>query len=219
MFEVRLNSTSYCGYDWAAMKSLTTKSHASSHANRLRIIGGRWRGTRLHFPTVAAIRPTPDRVRETLFNWLQSDIAGARCLDLFAGSGSLGLEALSRGASSVTFVDREAAIGTYLRETLQRLHCEQGTVKTMDTLLFLHQPSMPVDIVFLDPPFADSNLLPQICTLLEERSWLNTGAWIYIECPADVELPAGISDWPVNWTMHRSKKAGQVGYHLVKRTT
>ncbi|MES1191209.1 MAG: 16S rRNA (guanine(966)-N(2))-methyltransferase RsmD [Steroidobacter sp.] len=201
------------------MKSAAAKSHASSSANRLRIIGGRWRGTKLHFPDVAAIRPTPDRVRETLFNWLQGDINDSRCLDLFAGSGALGLEALSRGASAVTFVDREMVIGKYLRDTLQRLHCEQGAVVTTDALTFLHRQVSPVDIVFLDPPFADSNVLSQACALLESRGWLNTQAWIYIECPAQINLAADITDWPANWRVHRSKTAGQVGYHLVRRLT
>ena len=88
--------------------------------NRLRIIGGRWRGSRIVFPPLAAIRPSPDRVRETLFNWLQQSIVGARCLDLFAGSGALGLEALSRGAAHVTFVDREPQVGRHLTQTLER---------------------------------------------------------------------------------------------------
>lgn len=204
------------------MKSAAAKSHASSSANRLRIIGGRWRGTKLHFPDVAAIRPTPDRVRETLFNWLQGDINDSRCLDLFAGSGALGLEALSRGASAVTFVDREMVIGKYLRDTLQRLHCEQGAVVTTDALAFLHRQASPVDIVFLDPPFAasaDTSLLSQVCSLLENRGWLSAGAWIYIECPADMGSPDSILHWPAHWTLHRSKTSGQVGYHLVRRLT
>lgn len=204
------------------MKTAATKKPgAISTANRLRIIGGRWRGAKLHFPAIAAIRPTPDRVRETLFNWLQAEIADARCLDLFAGSGALGLEALSRGANSVTFVDRDPAIGDYLRETLQRLHCEQGAVLIMDALAFLRRPASPVDIVFLDPPFAltaESNLLSQLCSLLEKQGWLNAHAYIYIECPANIDLPANIKDWPTNWTVHRSKKAGQVGYHLARRS-
>lgn len=205
------------------MKTVTVKKSAHiSDAHRLRIIGGRWRGTRLNFPPVAAIRPTPDRVRETLFNWLQADVASARCLDLFAGSGALGLEALSRGADAVTFVEREAAVSKYLRDTLQRLHCEQGEVLTTDALAFLDRQASPVDIVFLDPPFAaamGSSLLSQVCSLLENQGWLSAHAWIYIECPAQMSLPADVAQWPSNWTLHRHGQAGQVGYHLVRRSS
>ncbi|HEX2585450.1 MAG TPA: 16S rRNA (guanine(966)-N(2))-methyltransferase RsmD, partial [Steroidobacteraceae bacterium] len=161
---------------------------ASNGANRLRIIGGRWRGSKLNFPNIDAIRPTPDRVRETLFNWLQTDISNARCLDLYAGSGALGLEALSRGASAVTFVDREPAIGKYLRDTLQRLDGNGGNVITMDSSHYLTQTPTLFDVVFLDPPFAAatkqqllSNLFAQL-----ENGWLAPHAWIYIECPSDM---------------------------------
>src|SRR5687768_1213746 len=102
----------------------------ASAANRLRIVGGLWRGRTIDFPAIDAIRPSPDRVRETLFNWLQQHISGARCLDLFAGSGALGIEALSRGASAVTFVDREPQVGRHLTQTLQRLGANGATVKT-----------------------------------------------------------------------------------------
>lgn len=200
-----------------------------SAGNRLRIIGGRWRGTRLQFPDVAAIRPTPDRVRETLYNWLQQTIVGARCLDLFAGSGALGFEALSRGASEVIFVDREPTIGRYLRETLQRLDCTNAQVFNADALAFFKHNSgvmsRPFDVVFLDPPFALSasngagdDLLPQLFEQLENKGWLATHAWIYFECPASVE-PLALRCWPSAWRLHRSKRAGQVGYHLAQRTT
>lgn len=179
--------------------------------HRLRIIGGQWRGTRLNFPPVAAIRPTPDRVRETLFNWLQHAVPGTRCLDLYAGSGALGLEALSRGAREVVFVDREPAIGRYLRDTLQRLRSEAGEVVSLDAAQFLQQPRGGFDIVFLDPPFS-ADVLPTICGMLE-RGWLNVGAYIYIESAA----PGGPPPLPDNWRLLRSKQAGQVGYHLAQR--
>ena len=203
------------------MKPGTSKSIPSG-ANRLRIIGGQWRATKLTFPDVLAIRPTPDRVRETLFNWLQTDIVNVRCLDLFAGSGALGLEALSRGASSVTFIDREAVIGKYLRDTLTRLNCAHGDVHIMDATQFLQKPATPFDIVFLDPPFAasaENQLLGKICSLLETQGWLSTHAYIYIECPSTTGSPDSIPNWPANWTLHRSKQAGQVGYHLARRGT
>ena len=189
--------------------------------NRLRIIAGRWRSVQIAFPPVAAIRPTPDRVRETLFNWLQADINGVRCLDLFAGSGALGLEALSRGAGAVTFVDREAAIGKYLCETLQRLKCEQGEVVVADATQYLAQRPTTFDVVFLDPPFAASandRMLPTLFAQLEQ-GWLAPHAWIYMECPAEIGPPDSLAVWPANWTLHRSKQAGQVGYHLARRSS
>lgn len=194
-----------------------TKSRGIAGANRLRIIGGRWRSVPLRFPDVAAIRPTPDRVRETLFNWLQQAVIGARCLDLFAGSGALGLEALSRGAREVVFVDREAAIGHHLRDTLKQLQCIDAQVITSDALAFLKQAASPFDVIFLDPPFALSatELLPQLYLRLEQ-GWLNANAWIYLECPSNIN-PLTLKGWPASWRLHRSKQAGQVGYHLAQR--
>ena len=176
----------------------------------MRIVGGRWRGMRIDFPAIAAIRPSPDRVRETLFNWLQAHIVGARCLDLFAGSGALGIEALSRGASAVTFVDREPQIGRHLTQTLQRLGATDATVRTEDSLRFLERPAQPFDVVFLDPPFASTLLQPVFARLT--RGWLAPAAHIYVECPADAPLPA----LPPGWALYRSKVAGQVGYHLLR---
>lgn len=178
--------------------------------NRLRIIAGRWRSVQVTFPPVEAIRPTPDRVRETLFNWLQQSILGARCLDLFAGSGALGLEALSRGAAEVHFVDREPAIGRYLEETLRRLDARGGVVHLADAMQFLSRAPQRFDVVFLDPPFA-SDALGSICAKLAD-GWLANDAFIYLECPADKPLP----NLPEGWALHRSKRAGQVGYHLLR---
>lgn len=190
-------------------------------ANRLRIIGGRWRGTRLHFPDVMAIRPTPDRVRETLFNWLQQDVVGAQCLDLFAGSGALGLEALSRGAQSVVFVDQEAQIARYLRDTLVRLKCTDAEVHSRDAHAYLQQAGPVFDLVFLDPPFApaaSTDLLARLFEQLETQSRLQTHAWIYLECPASLGSPTSWPYWPSHWQLYRSKQTGQVGYHLARRT-
>jgi 16S rRNA (guanine966-N2)-methyltransferase len=120
----------------------------------LRIIGGTWRGRKLRFPAAAAIRPTPDRVRETLFNWLQAAIPGAHCLDLFAGSGALGLEALSRGAAQVTFVDQDEAAAAALRARLTEWQAHGAEVVRGDALRFLGRPAQACDVVFLDPPFA-----------------------------------------------------------------
>jgi 16S rRNA (guanine966-N2)-methyltransferase len=178
-------------------------------ANRLRIIGGRWRGMRIGFPPLAAIRPSADRVRETLFNWLQQPIVGARCLDLFAGSGALGLEALSRGAAHVTFVDCEPQVGRHLEQTLQRLGSSDATVAVADAQRFLSRKPQPFDVVFLDPPFASAEL-EQVCSQLQ-CGWLAPGAYIYVECPADRTLQS----LPARWVTHRTKRAGQVGYHLL----
>lgn len=185
------------------------RNNAPRSANRLRIIGGRWRGMPIVFPDVEAVRPSPDRVRETLFNWLQGPILDAACLDLFAGSGALGIEALSRGARQVTFVDREPALGRYLTATLQKLGAaDAGSVYVEDARQFLRRPPQRFDIVFLDPPFASD--VQSVCDELA-RGWLASNAWVYLERPADAPLPA----LPSTWSMHRSKRAGQVGYHLL----
>jgi 16S rRNA (guanine966-N2)-methyltransferase len=187
-----------------------TAQPRASAPNRLRIIGGRWRGTRIVFPPLAAIRPSPDRVRETLFNWLQQQIVGARCLDLFAGSGALGLEALSRGAAHVTFVDSEPQVGRHLAQTLERLRSSDATVIVEDARQFLRGQPSAFDIVFLDPPFA-AGLLDSVCGQLE-HGWLTPGAHIYVECPAERSLAA----LPARWAVQRTKRAGQVGYHLLR---
>jgi 16S rRNA (guanine966-N2)-methyltransferase len=188
------------------------KPAANRDTGRVRIIGGRWRGRRLEFPAIDAIRPTPDRVRETVFNWLQHDIQGARCLDLFAGSGALGFEALSRGAKQVVFVDREPRIGRYLRETLQRLAATNAEVHSAEALQWLGGTAASFDIVFLDPPFA-ADLLPKIVQLLEAGRWLATTAAVYMENDAGRGEPS----LPANWRLDKSKTAGQVGYHLARR--
>ena len=176
----------------------------------LRIIGGRWRGRKLRFPPSSAIRPTPDRVRETLFNWLGARVSGASCLDLFAGSGALGLEALSRGAARVTFVERDAAAARELRARLAEWGASGAAVVQADALRFLAGPAEPFDVVFLDPPFA-SDLLPEAAGLLAKRRWLAPGALIYVECAAR----AGVPPLPESWQLAKAKQAGEVGYYLV----
>jgi len=196
-------------------KSGGEASPATARAVRsrvLRIIGGRWRGRRLRFPPRAEIRPTPDRVRETLFNWLALRVPGARCLDLFAGSGALGLEALSRGAAHVTFVERDAVAARELRARLVEWQASGARVEHSDALHFLAGRALPFDIVFLDPPFA-STLLPEAGRLLEEHSWLSAGALIYVESDAH----AGLPPLPQTWEIAKSRQAGAVGYHLLTR--
>lgn len=182
-----------------------------SAPGRLRIIGGEWRGRKIDVPDREGLRPTPDRVRETLFNWLREDIEGARCLDLFAGTGILGLEALSRGAAEVTWVERDARACVQLRETLARIGVN-GNVVQADALQFLSGASRPYDLVFLDPPYA-AELLKPSCALLEERGWLAPRAWVYLEQRESSELPP----LPANWQLTRGRRAGQVGYHLALR--
>jgi 16S rRNA (guanine966-N2)-methyltransferase len=178
--------------------------------HRLRIIGGRWRGVPIVFPSRPQLRPTPDRVRETIFNWLQPVTADARCLDLFAGSGALGFEALSRGASHVVLVDRDPVIVRHLQDTARKLASEQAECIASDAQHFLSQPPTPFDIVFLDPPYA-SGVLASVCEQLDD-GWLRPAAFVYLEAPADAGLPV----LPRGWTSHRSKVAGQVGYHLLR---
>ena len=182
--------------------------------NRLRIIGGRWRGRRLTFPSGPGLRPTADRVRETLFNWLAVAIPGARCLDLFAGSGALGLEALSRGAASVLFVERSAPAAAALRQNLARLEVgSEGRVLAADARAALRSPGTPMDCVFLDPPF-QSDMLASVYPLLERGGWLAPEARIYLE--SDRHRP--VAPWPAHWEVARQATAGGVCFRLLRRT-
>jgi 16S rRNA (guanine966-N2)-methyltransferase len=182
------------------------------NAGQLRIIGGAWRGRKIRFPAVEGLRPTPDRVRETLFNWLAPVIAGSRCLDLYAGSGALGLEALSRGASAVTFVERQRDAARLLDETARSLAPGRATVHQAAVLAWLAGPASAFDVVFLDPPY-DSAELAEAMPLLEARGWLAPDAFIYLEARAKAGAPV----MPAPWTPHRTGRAGAVGYHLARR--
>lgn len=176
--------------------------------NTLRIIGGQWRGRKLQFPDVEGLRPTTDRVRETLFNWLAPVIHGAHCLDLFSGSGALGLEALSRGAAHAVLLDRNAQAIRALRQHAQTLHCTTLSVHQTNALDYLRQPaSETFSVVFLDPPF-HQDLITPCAELLESQGWLDAQTRIYIESePCPHRLPA-------NWELLRDKRAGQVQYQL-----
>lgn len=195
-------------------------------ANQLRIIGGQWRGRKLSFADGEGLRPTMDRVRETLFNWLQGDIAGARCLDLFSGSGALGLEALSRYAGEVVMIDKNPQAIRMIRQNLELLAVDNARLMQMDARDFLSSCSPlqaqtadgsipPIsqktfDIVFLDPPF-NQQLLPVFCELLDKANCLSDQATIYIEIEKKTKLP----QLPDNWTIIKEKKAGQLAYYLV----
>lgn len=183
--------------------------------NQLRIIGGEWRGRKVSFSDAEGLRPSPDRVRETLFNWLQPSITGSHCLDLFSGSGALGLEALSRGAAEVHMVDRNRQIIQHLQQQLVLLGNKKGHCHYSEAVPFLSQPAKQrFDIVFLDPPYRQ-NMLPLCCELLEKNGWLEDQALIYIEAEKELGEPS----LPDNWQLIRSKKAGQVGYHLATRNS
>lgn len=186
---------------------------AKQHINgQFRIIGGQWRGRRFNFAEEAAVRPTPDRVRETVFNWLANDIAHSRCLDLFTGSGALGLEALSRGADHAVFIDKSAAVVKQLNTVIQQLNCQQTATVIQTTLpATIKIPHAPFDIIFLDPPY-HQNLIAPCCQWLEQQQLLAEQALIYIEAESSLaEL-----NLPENWKILRQKKAGQVGYYLVR---
>lgn len=185
-------------------------------SNVVRIIGGEHRGRKLGFAPVAGLRPTPDRVRETLFNWLREDIPGARCLDLFAGSGALGFEALSRGAASLTAVERSAPAFQKLRDNAELLRCADRTTVLCDDALRLVQatPSDPFDIVFVDPPFDDRRFDHLYLTLCD-RGWLSDQGCIYVEQPAHQAW----ADCPPGWQIFREGRAGQTAQRLLRRST
>jgi 16S rRNA (guanine966-N2)-methyltransferase len=180
----------------------------------LRIVGGALRGRKWSFPDAAGLRPTPDRVRETLFNWLAPHIGGMRVLDLFAGSGALAFEALSRGAASAVLVEKDRAAAANLRETATRFGLATARIEGGDAQAFLRaQPASGYELIFLDPPFAAA-LLEPVMAEIADRGLLAPGGFCYIEQPAGNELP----ELPEGWVVHRSGKAGEVGYHLLHAT-
>ena len=188
-------------------------SRTQSTPGSVRIIGGRWRGRRLPVADMAGLRPTSDRVRETLFNWLASALPGARVLDLFAGSGALGLEALSRGACEAVLVERDAKLAESLRQTVAKLRAEgEAQVVVADALAFLRAPLHGrFDIVFLDPPFA-ADLWPEAFAALP--SWLAGAAWLYVESPAGAEIEPG-----AGFGLHREGRPREARDALYRRVT
>ena len=189
---------------------------ARAEPGRLRIIGGRWRGRRLSVADQPGLRPTGDRIRETLFNWLAPVISGSRCLDCFAGSGALGLEAASRGAAEVVMIERAAPAARLLRANAALLAGADDTapidVIQADALDWLARtPPRPFDICFLDPPFA-AGLLADALGLLAEGSWLAPSALVYLETAKSGGLP----ELPAAWSLRREKQTGQVCYALAE---
>jgi 16S rRNA (guanine966-N2)-methyltransferase len=173
----------------------------------LRIIGGAWRSRRVRFADRPGLRPTPDRVRETLFNWLGQDLSGRECLDLFAGSGALGFEAASRGARRVVVVERDAAALRALQTSKELLKADAVEVRRADALEFLQHQTLSYDVVFLDPPFAE-DCWAQLLELLPRC--LKPGALVYCERAAALDAGSG-------WIIVKAGRAGQVSYQLLKR--
>jgi len=194
------------------MQRKKNKSGKSAPPGRLRIVAGKWRSRLLPVADVEGLRPTSERIRETLFNWLAPTIAGAACLDLFAGSGALGLEALSRGAASVVFIEKSRTATQALEDCLRTLDDDLGTVRQMDALSYLDSSaSVGYDLVFLDPPFA-SDMAADLCRLLEKGGWLRPAAHIYLEQDKNHKLP----DLPNGWQVVKEKTTGKVRYSLIR---
>jgi 16S rRNA (guanine966-N2)-methyltransferase len=179
-------------------------------SGRVRIIGGALRNSRLDVPAQAGLRPTPERVRETVFNWLAPLISGARCLDVCAGTGALGIEALSRGAASVVFIERDAQVARALSGNLVRLKTVGGTVDTTSAQDYLRGAAQRFDVVFLDPPFA-LDLWSALAQQLEAGGWLAPAALIYVESPR-----TAVPVLPAQWQVHREAVAGAVRYALYR---
>lgn len=180
-------------------------------SNQIRIIGGRWRGRKLRFPDATGLRPTPDRVRETVFNWLMHDIHDANCLDAFAGSGALGLEALSRGAKNVVFLEQNSRAAVCIRKNLKELDALAKVIET-NTLNYLKRPAnQQFNLIFLDPPF-HKNLLPETLLLLRQ-GWLAQESLVYIESENSLELECIIRN---TFEIIRDKKAGELRYSLAR---
>jgi 16S rRNA (guanine966-N2)-methyltransferase len=183
------------------------KPSARHVQGRIRIIAGTWRGRRIEIPDGTAVRPTPDRVRETVFNWLRDSLAGARCLDLFAGTGALGFEALSRGAAEVWLVEQDAKLVEALRATAEKLRATARIVRR-DALAFLREPPAALfDVVFLDPPYA-APLEPLLGLL---SPWLAPRASVYVERPRSAGLPTVPA---AHWA--KQSHAGAVEYGLLR---
>lgn len=187
------------------------KRAPSKAPGSVRIVAGRLRGSKLPVPEAPGLRPTSDRVRETLFNWLMPVIEGSRCLDLFAGTGALGIEAASRGAREVVLVEHDARLARALESQLERLRVPEARVVAVTAESFLRGAATPYDIVFLDPPFA-RDLWHAVAEALEQGGWLSERAQIYVESPRDL-APA----LPARWQLWREGATGEVRYALYRR--
>jgi 16S rRNA (guanine(966)-N(2))-methyltransferase RsmD len=187
----------------------TPGARGGAGGNRVRIVGGTHRSRLIDFPAVEGLRPTPDRVRETVFNWLGQDLTGRDCLDVFAGSGALGFEAASRGARSVLMIERDGTCRRALGDNASTLGLDAVSVAAGDALEFLRLDQRRFHVVFLDPPFADTDY-PALMALAAAR--VDDGGFLYVEAPRPLPVPAG-------WTIHRHLAAGRVHAHLLRRQT
>ncbi|MBZ9611246.1 16S rRNA (guanine(966)-N(2))-methyltransferase RsmD [Rheinheimera maricola] len=179
----------------------------------VRVISGKWRGRKLAVLDAAGLRPTTDRVKETLFNWLMHDISGAIVLDCFAGSGSLAIEALSRFAAKATLVERDTVVARHLQQNLQKLQCDNAQVVNQDCLSWLSgHATQQFSVVFIDPPFRQGLAL-DCCQALEQQQWLTQDALVYLETEKELLLTAV----PANWRLIKEKIAGQLAYRLYQR--
>ncbi len=177
-------------------------------ASKVRIIGGNWRGRKIPVPDAQGLRPTPDRVRETLFNWLQPFLHGAKCLDLFAGSGALGIEAVSRGAASSLLIEQDRETAETLRESLRMLDADKIAVHQADALQWIKTTNQVFDIIFLDPPFG-KNMIEQCLSLLAESECVVEQTLIYVESESIWQAEKNVE-------VIKQAKAGQVHYMLLK---
>ncbi len=189
------------------------KAKAQKNTGAVRIIAGRWRGRKLLVSDSQGLRPSPARLRETLFNWLSPYLAGSHCWDLFAGSGALGIEAYSRGAASVQLVEKNQATAQILAQQITLLGAEGLHIQQGDAQQWLAKQPQAVDIIFLDPPFGQ-NLLAPVCQSIAEQNLIKPGGWIYTETPSHEPEPNGF--YPGNWQLHREKQAGQVRAQLLR---
>ena len=192
------------------------QKQTSKAMGEVRVIAGLWRGRKLPVLNAEGLRPTTDRVKETLFNWLMMDVANARCLDCFSGSGALGIEALSRQAQAVVFLEKFATATQQLKKNLASLKTDKGTVINTDTLAYLAQKNNdnPFDIIFIDPPF-HHQFVPQILPLLQQNNWLAENALIYVETEKN-HPPLPLAE---NWQIIKEKSAGMVTSSLIQVTT
>jgi 16S rRNA (guanine966-N2)-methyltransferase len=190
---------------------LPSKKNPAKGIQKLRIIGGQWRSRQISFATAPGLRPTGDRIRETLFNWLAPYVPGAQCLDLFAGSGALGFEAVSRGAAGCIALELHRVAAGQLRDNKRQLGADQLTILETDAMQYLQHNTnqQTFDIVFVDPPF-DGDYQSSVCTLLQDNRWLADGAFIYCEFP----VANSQFDCPANWRQLREKISGGVKYAL-----
>jgi len=191
----------------------TGRTRKQDGPGSVRIIGGEWRGRRLPVPDLPGLRPSGDRCRETLFNWLQADIRGAICVDLFAGSGALGLEAASRGAAEVVLVEKLSAVARMLGENVERLDAGNVSVVETDALQWLHNcPAGSLDIAFVDPPFG-IQLESRAIELMTARDCIRPGGFIYVETAREAPLPSPAPGWEIT----REKLLGEVRMLLLKK--